>query len=369
MRKMKAPEAERLPSGSYRCRVMVHGKTKSFTAPTKNAAEQAALEYKLEIEQEEEYSPYCSLTLEEAMDEYIRSKDAILSPATIRGYRVIEKNRFQSLMNKRLGRLDFRTLQKAVNGESKTYSPKTIRNAVGLLYAVLTFNGINMPAVALPQRIEKEESIYTPEELGKLFDVIRGTELELVILLACWLGMRRSEILGLKWSDVDLKKKTILISSALVLDENNEYVEKGTKTEKSRRRLPLPDYIVGILQSTPRTGERVIQTSPQTIRNRYVAATKKAGIPFYGLHALRHTNASIMLSLNTPDKYAMERGGWASAKTMKRIYQHTMTAERDKVAENINSYFENIVQPKQQPKKFKIKRVNFATILPRSQKV
>ena len=50
-------------------------------------------------------------------------------------------------------------------------------------------------------------------------------------------------------------------------------------------------------------------TSPQTIRNRLAAATEKAGLPFYGLHALRHTNASIMLSLNTPDKYAMERGG------------------------------------------------------------
>lgn len=369
MRKMKAPEAERLPSGAYRCRVMVGGKSKSFTADTKKEAEQAALEFKLELAQEEEYAPSCSLTLEQAIDEYISAKDAILSPATIRGYRVIEHNRFQALMHKRLNRLDFRTLQKAVNDEAKTCSPKTIRNAVGLLYATLKFHGIDMQPVALPQKVEKEISIYTPEELEKLFNAVRGTELEIVILLAGWLGMRRSEILGLKWEDVDLKKKTILISRARVLDENNEYVEKGTKTTKSRRCLPLPDYIVDVLRNTPHTDERVVPTSPQTIRNRYVAAAEKTGIPFYGLHALRHTNASIMLSLNTPDKYAMERGGWSSSKTMKQIYQHTMDAKRDSVAMNINSYFENIVQPKQQPRKFKIKKVNFATILPRVQKV
>lgn len=71
-------------------------------------------------------------------------------------------------------------------------------------------------------------------------------------------------------------------------------------------------------------------TSPQTIRNRLAAATEKAGIPFHGLHSLRHTNASIMLSLNTPDKYAMERGGWSSDKTMKQTYQHTMSETRKK---------------------------------------
>ena len=81
-------------------------------------------------------------------------------------------------------------------------------------------------------------------------------------------------------------------------------------------------------------------TSPQTIRNRLAAATEKAGIPFYGLHALRHTNASIMLSLNTPDKYAMERGGWSSDKTMKQTYQHTMSEKQKQVADDLDNYFE-----------------------------
>nr|DAU47022.1 MAG TPA: Integrase [Caudoviricetes sp.] len=367
MKKVKVPEAEKLPSGSYRCRVMVNGKSKSFTADTKRDAEQAALEYKISAEQEQKEICSCGLPLTKAIDEYISAKDAILSPATIRGYRVVQKNRFQSLMQTRLNNISFMNLQKAVNEEAKTCSPKTIRNAVGLLYAVLKFHGIDMQSVALPQKIDKEKQIYTEDELRKLFDTVRGTDLEIVVLLACWLGMRRSEIIGLKWEDVDLKKKSLLVASALVLDENNKYVEKGTKTEKSRRRFTLPDYIVDLLSNAPHDGPRVVMTSPQTIRNRLVAATERAGIPFYGLHALRHMNASIMLSLNTPDKYAMERGGWSSDKTMKKIYQHTMTAEREKVDASIDAYFDAIVQ-KQTPRRWHIKKSNFATILSRSQK-
>lgn len=367
MKKVKVPEAERLPSGSYRCRVMVNGKRETFIRDTKDEAEQAALGRKLLAEQETKETKICGLPLTKAIDEYISAKDAILSPATIRGYRVVQNNRFQSLMQTRVNNISFTMLQKAVNEEAKTCSPKTVRNAVGLLYAVLKFQGIEMQPVSLPQKIDKEKQIYTEDELRKLFDIVRGTELEIIVLLAGWLGMRRSEIIGLKWEDVDFEKKSLLVASALVLNEDNEYVEKGTKTEKSRRRLALPDYIVEVLSNAPRNSMRVVPTSPQTIRNRLVIATEKAGIPFYGLHALRHMNASIMLSLNTPDKYAMERGGWSSDKTMKNIYQHTMTAEREKVDANIDAYFNAIVNPKKRTR-WRIKKTNLVTILSRYQK-
>ena len=84
MKKVKVPEAEKLPSGSYRCRVMVNGRSKSFTADTKRDAEQAALEYKISAEQEQKETCSCGLPLTKAIDEYISAKDAILSPATWR---------------------------------------------------------------------------------------------------------------------------------------------------------------------------------------------------------------------------------------------------------------------------------------------
>ena len=56
-------------------------------------------------------------------------------------------------------------------------------------------------------------------------------------------------------------------------------------------------------------------------------------------HDLRHLNASVMLALGVPDKYAMERGGWATNTTLKNVYQHTFDEERRKVDEQIDSFF------------------------------
>lgn len=60
-------------------------------------------------------------------------------------------------------------------------------------------------------------------------------------------------------------------------------------------------------------------------------------------HDLRHMNASIMLALGIPDKYAMERGGWSSDHIMKSVYQHTFTAEREAADEKIDRYFESLL--------------------------
>ena len=63
-------------------------------------------------------------------------------------------------------------------------------------------------------------------------------------------------------------------------------------------------------------------------------------IPHCRFHDLRHANASIMLMLGVPDKYAMERLGHATNSTLKNVYQHTMDAEKLDIASRINAYFE-----------------------------
>ena len=62
------------------------------------------------------------------------------------------------------------------------------------------------------------------------------------------------------------------------------------------------------------------------------------------LYDLRHLNASVMLMLGVPDKYAMERGGWATNSTLKAVYQHTFSEERKKVDKKINDYFEDLMR-------------------------
>lgn len=71
---------------------------------------------------------------------------------------------------------------------------------------------------------------------------------------------------------------------------------------------------------------------------------RKNNIPHITFHDLRHVNASVMHLLGIPDKYAMERGGWKTEKTMKAVYQNVFSDERLKVDKKVNTYFEDIVE-------------------------
>ena len=67
------------------------------------------------------------------------------------------------------------------------------------------------------------------------------------------------------------------------------------------------------------------------------------GIPFVGVHGLRHTNASVMLSLGVADKIAMARGGWSSKDTMQNIYQHLFKNDKSAADTAINGYFDGLI--------------------------
>lgn len=354
---MKAPKARKLPSGQWFCRVRVDGQDVGITRPTEKEAIAEAMAIKAGIKHANKIE---NITLTRAIEKYKQDRDGILSPSTLRGYKIIQENRFPDLMEKPVSRLTFSMIQKAVNDESKRYSPKTVRNGYGLLTAVLGEYrpDLDLSKIKLPQKEEVDKRIYSADELRQLLEHIRGSEVELPVLLAVWLGLRRSEIIGLRWEDIDYKNGTISIREALVQDENNEYQVKGTKTVKSRRTLPCPQYILELISAQEQTGERIITTPPQTIRNRMVRAAEAAGVPFIGLHALRHQNASIMLSLNIPDKYAMERGGWSSNKTMKDIYQHTLDEGKQQAAAAIDRYFDDMTQKKdpKKPKRYRLVR-------------
>lgn len=79
------------------------------------------------------------------------------------------------------------------------------------------------------------------------------------------------------------------------------------------------------------------------IYNKFVDCIEKAGLPHMRFHDLRHLNASVMLQLGIPEKYAMERGGWTTNSTLQNVYQHTFSAERAVVDEKIDEYFEKLL--------------------------
>lgn len=348
--------AKKLPSGSWRVQVYAgkgpDGKPqyRSFTRPTRKEAEYDALQFQLHYK--EVSRDTSAMTLSEAMEKYIASKDGILSPSTIRGYDIIKREHLQSLMPIKLNRLTQSMVQEAINEESKPYvdkkektrtpSPKSVRNIYGLLSAVLAeFHPSLKLNITLPQKKLTEQAILEPEEIAVLLKAVEGTEMEIPILLAVWLCMRSSEITGLTWDCIDFQRKAVTVKKARVRNKDNEWVEKGTKTTGSTRTINAPDYIMDKLQEARRcsTSDHVVTIRGNCLYHRLKVILKNNGLPDIRFHDLRHTSASVMVLLNIPDKYAQRRGGWSTPNTMRKVYQHTMASKRNSVDTQIDNFF------------------------------
>lgn len=327
--------AKKLPSGNWRVRVGdgKGGKSKSFTAPTKKEAELMALEYA-----NGRNKPQNQRTISECVDEYIAIKSNVLSPTTIYNYKKLKNNYYTDIGMLRLCDLTSPTAQAWVNKLAIDKSPKTVRNAYGLLSAVIsTYRPDFALRVSLPQ---KQKQFREYPEVSAIINTFKGSEIEIPVLLALWQGMRMSEIRGVKKSDI---KNGVLTIHSVVVTVDGEHVEKEqTKTYSSARQLRLPQYILDLIAELPAEQEYITTLSGQAIYKRFVRTLEQNGIQHIRFHDLRHLNASVMLSLGIPDKYAMERGGWSSPHIMQSTYQHTFTAERDAVDQKINAYFNGL---------------------------
>lgn len=331
-------KAKKLPSGNWRIRISIgkdeNGKYvyKSFTAETKKEAEYIASEYLVKHKEKPN-----NMTVGEAIDRYISSKENILSPTSIASYREIRRNRLQSLMCIPLKDLSQVAVQRAVNLEAKTKSPKTVISAHGLLSSAL---GMFYPdfvlRTTLPKRQNQIKEILEPSEI---IEVVKGTEIEIPVLLALWLGLRMSEIRGIKYSSI--KDGYLTINNVIVTVDGKPVEKSSTKTVGSTRILKLPQVLLNLIENQQRTSdsEYVTTLSGQAIYKRFSRLLKRSGLPHMRFHDLRHLNASVMLKLGIQDKYAMERGGWTTTSTLKNVYQHTFSSEREKADALVDDYF------------------------------
>lgn len=333
--KKRLPTPQKLPSGMWRCQIMVGGKRVSVVDETPGVAQAKAVALRAGLIEEKKSGP--SMTVGQAIDQYIESKDAVLSPSTVAGYRRVRKNALQDLMTVKLSDLTQEGVQRAVNKMARIKSPKSVRNAHGLLSAVLAeYRPDMILRTTLPQKQKYDVSIPTDDDIERIIAAAKGTELELPVLLAIWLGLRASEIRGITWDCVS--GDTIHIRQAIVEGESGPVI-KGTKTYSGDRKLRLPAYLLELISKQPRTDDYIVHMSGQALYKRFSRMCEKAGLQHYRFHDLRHANASIMLALGVPDKYAMERMGHATNNMLKTVYQHTMRSKQNEVADVVDNYF------------------------------
>ncbi len=338
---MKLPQAKKLPSGRWYIQVMIDGHRKGQTFDTKKEAVYWAASIKTGA-READRSPQ-SLTVVAAVDRYIETKDAVLSPSTIRGYRQVKDNLMDGIALIKIRDLTQEKVQRWVNALAREKSPKTVSNAHGLLSAVLKEY---RPAMALrttlPQKVKPDIRIPSEAELKAIFAAAKGTKYELPIVLAAWLGLRQSEILGLTWDCLD--NDTLHIRQAIVIGEDGP-VEKGTKTYSGTRTLHLPAYLKQLFEDAPHRGNHIVRMSGKAIYSGFSRICEKAGVPHYRFHDLRHVNASIMLAAGIPDKYSMKRMGHATNNMLKTTYQHVIKERESAYDQQIDAYFQDLLSP------------------------
>ena len=331
-------KAKQLPSGSWRVQasLTIDGKkiTRSFTAETARKAEALALQWQ-ELTKEERNE---DITLKTAFERYISAKENVLSPGTIRTYKKMTESNLQTIMGNRLSSLTQENIQRAINIDSATRSPKTMRNINGLLSAVLRmFKPDFVLRVSLPQKKPTEMYIPTENDSRKLMSVVKGKKLEIPVLLAAFGPMRRGEICAL--TNNDINGNTVTVNKAVSRNSNGEWVTKSPKTFSSYRKIEYPDFVIDKIKDIK---GNICPLTPNTITNSFNVLLKENNIPHFRFHDLRHYAVSILHAMNIPDKYIMARGGWRTNYTMNNVYNHAMRDKIDEFNDKISQHFENV---------------------------
>lgn len=202
--------------------------------------------------------------------------------------------------------------------------------------------------VERPKREHFEAGFYNSEEMGRLFEVSRGTKLEIPILLGAFYGLRRSEVIGLKWNAIDFEQNTITIKHTVTSCNINgriKIVESDTtKTKSSLRTLPLVPFVKERLLALKDEQEKNRQLCGRSYNKKYVdyvcvnevgnliktnyvseffpKLLEKNGLRRIRFHDLRHSCASLMLANGVPMKQIQEWLGHSDFSTTANIYAH-----------------------------------------------
>src|SRR6266487_657373 len=219
-------------------------------------------------------------------------------------------------------------------------------------------------AVTAPRRAHYEIKPLTMEQANILLDAAKQDDFEALWVLALTTGMRRGELLALKWQDINFEQAMLQVRRIFTRTKGNRYIEAEPKTEKSRRSIVLPALVVDLLsqhkikqlQVKLEAGEGwqehdlVFSTSlgtplnPSKVVDRFKFLLKKAGLPNIRFHDLRHSAATILLKMGIHPKVVQELLGHNQISMTMDIYSHVMPAmQKDAVSKLNNALQEKIL--------------------------
>lgn len=174
-------KAKKLPSGNWRVQISMDGERRSFTAPTKKEAELMALEWV--NGKEEQKIPAVKKTVGQAVEEYIQSKENLLSPSSTRGYWIIYNNSIDLISSILLSDITEKHLQNWINSNAAHYAAKSVKSQFGLVRAALRQNKIKIDfeSILLPRQSKEEKIIPDEKQISIILHIVENTSVELPV--------------------------------------------------------------------------------------------------------------------------------------------------------------------------------------------
>ena len=204
----------------------------------------------------------------------------------------------------------------------------------------------------------RERQIVTPEQAQQLLAAAKGHRLEALITLTLATGMRRGELLALKWQDIEFKQRRLHVRrSANRLPGG--YRVTDPKTARGKRMITLPQFVLEALgQHRIRQLEAKLKAGPKweehdlvfcNIYGRFLSTSnlqvlfstllKQAGLPHMRLHDLRHSAATILLAMGVPIKVVQELLGHSSITITLNVYGHVLSSMQQEAMDKLDDLF------------------------------
>ena len=290
------------------------------------------------------------------------------SPRTAEGYRVIiQRHLMPSLGIIPLPQLQpshiqgyyARALSEGRADNNGKLSARTVRNihkvlSEALSHAVKWQILVRNVALAVdpPRSSQSEMKTFTEEQARLFLEAVAESPYHELFAIALYTGMRRSELLGLPWKDVDIYLAQLSVTQTLHRLSSKGFIFGKPKTAKSRRTIALPPTVCILLRQLKerQIAERLLlglrlqdddlvfskpdgkPLDPSTITHTFRKIVKRAGLPTLRFHDLRHTHASLMLKQSVHPKIVSERLGHSSIGITLDTYSHVMPGLQEAAA-------------------------------------
>jgi len=304
------------------------------------------------------------ITLGEFIHQWLKEVKLSVATSTYESYISF----FKCHINPRMGHYQIQkiismTIQKFVYDlvEETDLSPNSVRKVMDMLNVVFK-KAVNLKLtkenptmfVTLPKKVNAEMTVWDTNEINHFLKHTGNHRYYTVFLIALLTGMRKGEILGLRWKDVDIAQKVIYITQ--IYDMKSRQFKVGAKTVAGVRSIHISDMLVEQLKKERKVVvahklkqgkhfndyDLVVCTrygnplDSATLSKQLKAQAKKLSMPVIRFHDMRHTHVTMLIKQNVNVKVISERIGHTSAKITLDKYSHVLPSMQKHVADELD---------------------------------